>query len=173
MALSTHGIKHKFVPLDAISKNLRNAVIAAEDDRFFEHDGVDTKAAKEAFKRNLKKKKFAYGASTISMQLARNLYLSPKKSIPRKSMEILIALKLERTLSKKRILELYLNYVQFGCGIFGAEAGARHYFGISAKELGKNQAAFLAALLPRPCYYDKRRSSKYLLKRMEIIESRI
>lgn len=161
------------VPLSKISKNLQNAVIIAEDDRFFDHDGIDFQAMKEALKEDIKRREFAFGASTITMQLARNLYLSPTKSVLRKIREIFIALKMEREIPKKRILELYLNYVQFGCTTYGAEAAAEHYFNKSARNLTPYEAAYLAALLPRPCYYDRNRSSEYLANRVTSIEGRL
>lgn len=166
-------IAWQFVPLKKISPYLRQAVILAEDDQFFEHQGVDIDAVERAAKIDWKKKKFARGASTITMQLARNLYLSPHKSLLRKFRELLITLKLERELSKDRILELYLNVAEWGDGIYGAEAAARHYFGGSASGLGKHESAFLAAILPRPKFFDHHRNGPYLNRRVSVIESRL
>ncbi|MBT3181838.1 MAG: monofunctional biosynthetic peptidoglycan transglycosylase [Deltaproteobacteria bacterium] len=166
-------IQRQYVPLSKISLFLKQAVILAEDDRFPQHDGIDWKAIMEAFKRNWKRKRISHGASTITMQLAKNLYLSPRRSPFRKIKEMLIALKLERELSKDRILEIYLNVAEFGCGIFGAEAAAKHYFGGSARYLDKHQAAFLAAILPRPCFYDKHRWGAFLQERIQGIEGRL
>lgn len=164
---------HKYVPLKKISPYLRQAVILAEDDRFFEHNGVDWDAAKKAAEKNWRRRRFSHGASTIPMQLARNLYLSPGKTPFRKLREILISMKLERWLSKERILEIYLNVAEWGNGIYGAEAAAEHYFKTSAAELGKHEAAYLAAILPRPVFYDKRRGGSYLNRRINSIEGRL
>lgn len=166
-------IAYRFVPLNNISPYLKQAVILAEDDQFFEHQGVDLDALERAAKINWKRKKLARGASTITMQLARNLYLSPRKSLFRKFRELLIALKLERELSKDRILELYLNVAEWGRGIYGAESAARHYFGKSAEGLGRHEAAFLAAILPKPKFYDRHRNGPYLNRRVSSIESRL
>jgi len=164
---------HEYVPISKISPYLRQAVVIAEDDLFFTHNAVNWEAAWKAVKIDWKRKKFSHGASTITMQLARNLYLSPGKSLFRKSREILIAWKLERELTKERILEIYLNVVEWGDGIFGAEAAARHYFGKSAAALTKHESAFLAAILPRPVYYDGHRNGEYLRGRIRSIEERL
>ena len=166
-------ISRKWVPLDKISKLLQQAVVIAEDDQFFTHHGVDIEAVRKAAEFNWKKKRFSRGASTLTMQLARNLYLSPIKSPWRKFHELLIALKMERELPKDRILEIYLNVAEWGNGIYGAEAAAQHYFRKSAAALGRHEAAFLAAILPRPRYYDKRRGGPFLNRRIGMIESRI
>jgi len=164
---------YKWVPLKRISRNLRNAVIISEDDRFRKHHGFVWDAIKEAAKRNWRRRSLYYGASTITQQLARNLFLSKSKNPFRKTKELLIALKLERELPKDRILELYLNVVEWGNGIFGAQAAAKHYFGTSAAYLSKSQAAFLAAILPNPVYFDLHRNSDFLNGRVESIESRL
>lgn len=166
-------VKYRWVPMKRISKHLQHAVVIAEDDQFWQHPGFNWNAIKAAAKRNWKQRNLSYGASTITQQLARNLFLSPSKNPFRKFKELLIALKLERALSKQRILELYLNVAEFGDGIFGAEAAARHYFGTSAANLGKYQAAFLAAILPRPSFYDKHRNGPYLQRRIASIEGRL
>lgn len=163
-------IIYKWVPLSKISPYLQQAVVLAEDDTFYSHAGFDAKAMKKAARLNWKKGRFLRGGSTITMQLARNLYLSPEKSLWRKFRELLIALKLERELSKKRILELYLNVAEWGDGIYGAEAAAKHYFGKSAANLSKREAAFLAAILPRPRFFDRHRSGQYLENRIAVIE---
>ena len=164
------AVSWDWVPYDRISQNLKRAVVEAEDGEFFEHQGVDVDAARRAALHNWRKRKFSRGASTITMQLARNLYLSPAKSPWRKVREVLIALKLERELSKDRILEIYLNVAEWGRGIYGAEAAARHYFRKNAKDLGARESAFLAAILPRPRFYDKHRSGPYLNRRISKIE---
>lgn len=168
-----NDIHYKWVDLDRISPYLQKAVVIAEDDRFYEHGGYDLEAIEKAAKTNWKKKRFYRGASTITQQLARNLFLSASKNPFRKAKELLIALKLERELSKERILELYLNVVEWGQGIYGAQAAARHYFHQSAATLGKYESAFLAAILPKPRYYDKHRVGPYLDRRIESIESRL
>ncbi|HQC51437.1 MAG TPA: monofunctional biosynthetic peptidoglycan transglycosylase, partial [bacterium] len=162
-----------YVPISEISPHLRTAVILAEDDRFEEHEGVDWKAIKKAAEINMQRGKFSRGGSTITMQLAKNLYLSPDKNLFRKLKEMLITFKLENTLSKERILEIYLNVAEWGNGIFGAEAAANHYFGKKAKHLSRHEAAFLAAILPRPKFYDRNRGGPYLQRRISSIEGRL
>lgn len=166
-------IRFRWVPLKKISRYLQQAVVIAEDDHFWKHRGFNWEAIKAAVKTNWKRKKLSFGASTITQQLARNLFLSPSKNPFRKIKELFIALKLERELSKERILELYLNVVEWGNGIYGAEAAAHHYFGTSAANLGKHQAAFLAAILPRPQFYDTNHGGSYLNRRINSIESRL
>ena len=166
-------LRYKWVKLKNISVHLKQAVILAEDDQFFRHNGYNWEAIKKAAEYDWKKKRFARGASTITQQLARNLYLSSAKNPLRKIKEFFIALKLERELPKERILELYLNVVEWGDGIYGAEAATRHYFSGSAAGLGKHEAAFLAAILPKPKYYDKHRGGPYLQRRISSIESRL
>lgn len=139
-----------WVPFSAINPTLPRAVIAAEDDAFFEHNGYNWEAIKKAAIYDWKKKKFARGASTITQQLARNLYLSKSKNPLRKIKEFLIALKLERELTKARILELYLNVVEWGPGVYGAEAASQYYFKHAAAKLSASEAAFLASILPNP-----------------------
>lgn len=148
-------VKQVFIPYEKISPYLKEAVIAAEDDEFFDHPGFSWEAIKKAAIYDWKKKKFARGASTITMQLARNLYLSPSKNPVRKLRELMIALKLERELSKQRILELYLNVVEWGKGIYGCEAAARHYFSKSVSALSMSESAYLASILPSPRRYGK------------------
>ncbi len=152
------------------SPNLKRAVILAEDARFWNHKGFDWEAIKEAIAENWEAKAFVRGASTITQQLARNLYLSPAKNPFRKLKELFIALKLERELSKKRILELYMNLVEWGDGIYGAEAASQYYFGIPASELNEWQAAYLSAMLPKPRYYQRHPESRFLNRRTEIVE---
>lgn len=136
--------------LDAMSPDLVHAVLLAEDDTFYQHQGFDWKQIEIAVRTNLEKKRYAYGGSTITQQLARTLYLTPKKSLWRKVREAAITWQLERALSKKRILELYLNVVEWGKGVYGAEAAARTYFGKSALELTPDEAVSLASVLPSP-----------------------
>jgi monofunctional biosynthetic peptidoglycan transglycosylase len=142
-------IHWRWVPYDRISQDLKKTVLVAEDFSFFSHNGFDTYEIKIAAREAVQGKRVR-GASTITQQLAKNLWLSPSRSPLRKIKELILTRSLERSLSKRRILELYLNVVQFGPDIYGAEAAARRYFGISASELDREQAARLAASLPRP-----------------------
>lgn len=146
----------KPVSLQNISPQLIKAVLSSEDDLFFKHNGFNTTEIFKALITNIKKGRISRGGSTLTQQLARNLYLSPKKSIVRKVREAYITFLLELNLSKSRILELYLNTAQFGPGIYGAEQAARYHFGQSAKSLSAHQAALLAAMLPRPSVYGKK-----------------
>ena len=142
--------QHIWVPDGAISEHLKKAVLISEDASFFSHAGVDVKELQEALKKDWETGRFARGGSTITMQLAKNLYLDPAKNPLRKAKEIVIAWQLEQALSKRRILEIYLNVVEWGRNIYGAEAAARHYFAKSAANLDIDEAATLAALLPSP-----------------------
>ncbi|HEX7828118.1 MAG TPA: monofunctional biosynthetic peptidoglycan transglycosylase, partial [Thermoanaerobaculia bacterium] len=156
-----------------ISPNLRRAVLVAEDNSFYEHQGVDTKAMKEAFERNWKKGRVTHGGSTITQQLAKNLYLSPSRNPLRKIREYFIARSLEKHLSKKRILEIYLNVVELGERVYGAEAGARHYFKKSAAALAPREAALLAGCLPNPRLMNVAKPNKRLRWRQQMILSRM
>jgi monofunctional biosynthetic peptidoglycan transglycosylase len=159
------GLKHVWVEYGAISPHLKRAVVAAEDARFVEHEGVDWDAVKKALDANRKRGRPARGGSTISQQLAKNLFLSPERSYLRKGQELVITAMIEALWDKRRILEVYLNVAEWGDGVFGAEAAARHYFGTSAARLGAEQSATLAVMLPRPKFYDRNRSSAYLAQR--------
>ncbi|MDA8433336.1 MAG: monofunctional biosynthetic peptidoglycan transglycosylase, partial [Nitrospiraceae bacterium] len=146
-----YRIDQKWVSLSAISPYLIKAVLIGEDDKFWRHEGFDYEAMQKAIEKDIKAKKFKLGGSTISQQLAKNLYLSPSKNPLRKMREAIITWRMERTLSKKRILELYLNVAEWGDrGVFGIGAAARHYYGKPASELGPGEAARLAAVLPNP-----------------------
>ena len=158
-----------WAPLARISPHLQRAVIVSEDASFYEHHGIDWEGLQEAITRNWEQGKQQRGESTITQQLAKNLYLSSEKRLLRKAHEALIAWELERRLSKKRILELYLNVAEWGHGIFGAEAAAGHHFGKSAAELTEEEAALLAALLPSPRRNDPIQYTPYLVKRQEEI----
>jgi monofunctional glycosyltransferase len=157
------------VPLSRIAPDLQRAVVVAEDARFFEHDGVDWEAMRGAMEKNWEKGGLKVGGSTITQQLAKNLYLSPARTPWRKLREILIARRLESALSKKRILELYLNVIEFGRRTFGAEAAARRYFGESARDLSRDQAATLAAIIPSPRIYDPKKHPDRVKRRAERI----
>jgi monofunctional biosynthetic peptidoglycan transglycosylase len=166
-------LKYEWVPYNRISANLKRAVIASEDANFADHDGVDWEAMQKAYERNNKRHKVVGGGSTITQQLAKNLFLSGSRSYLRKGQELIIAFMLESVLSKQRILELYLNVVEYGRGIFGAEAAARHYYRINAANLGVAQSAKLAVMLPNPRYYDKHRDTSYLARRTNLIVRRM
>ncbi|HJR76342.1 MAG TPA: monofunctional biosynthetic peptidoglycan transglycosylase [Nitrospiraceae bacterium] len=162
-----------WVPISRISPYLQRAVVATEDASFFQHEGFDWEGIKDAAVYNLEAGEFKRGGSTITQQLAKNLYLSPQRSLLRKAREALITRSLEHQLTKPRILELYLNVAEWGHGIFGAEAAARHHFGKSAAELSMEEAALLAAILPSPRRYDPMRLTKYLRNRQQHILHRI
>lgn len=166
-------LQHKWVPYRRISRNLKRAVIASEDANFTDHEGVDWDALLKAYEKNSRKGKIVAGGSTITQQLAKNLFLSGSKSYFRKGQEILITYMLEFWMEKERIFELYLNLVEFGTGVFGAEAAARHYYGSSAANLSAAQAARLAAMLPKPRYFDTHRNSAYLMRRTALILRRM
>jgi monofunctional biosynthetic peptidoglycan transglycosylase len=166
-------LQHKWVPYNRISNNLKRAVISSEDDGFSEHDGVDWEAMQKAYEKNQKKGKVAYGGSTITQQLAKNLFLSGERSYLRKGQELVITYMLELCMDKERILEIYLNVVEWGVGVFGAEAASRHYYGISAAALSPAQAARLAVMLPKPRFFDKHTGSAYLQRRTELILKRM
>ena len=167
------ALKHQWADYDRISAHLKRAVVAAEDAKFIDHEGFDWEGIQRAIERNQQRGKVVAGGSTISQQLAKNLFLSGERSVVRKGQEALITLMLEAVLSKRRILELYLNVAEWGEGVFGAEAAARHYFGASAANLAPAQAARLAAMLPRPRFYDRNRGSQYLATYTERILARM
>ena len=166
-------LKHRWVPYKNISPNLKRALIAAEDAKFVDHEGFDWEGIEKAYEKNLRKGKVVAGGSTISQQLAKNLFLSTKRTPWRKLEEAMITVMLESTMSKRRIFEIYLNVIEWGNGIFGAEAAARHYFGTSAKNLSSEQAAKLAAMVPNPRYYDKHQSAQGLNRKTGIILHRM
>jgi monofunctional biosynthetic peptidoglycan transglycosylase len=161
-------LKHRWVPYERISPHLKRAVVTAEDARFAEHEGVDWDAIEKAYKDNARRGK-PRGGSTITQQLAKNLFLSPDRSYLRKAQELAITYMIEALWDKRRILEVYLNVVEWGDGVFGVEAAARHYFGISAAQLGPEQAARLATYLPSPKRYGRMRSGPYLDSRTRAI----
>jgi monofunctional biosynthetic peptidoglycan transglycosylase len=167
-------LQYQWVPYERISANLKRAVIAAEDARFLDHEGFDWEAIQKAMAKNEKRGRVVAGASTISQQLAKNLFLSGERSWLRKGQEAIITWMLETELSKRRILELYLNVAEWGePGVFGAEAAARHHFGIPAASLDANQAAWLAVILPSPRRYERGRTTPYLAGRVETIRARM
>ncbi len=166
-------LHHRWAPYEQISFDMKRAIIAAEDSKFLQHNGFDFDSIHNASKKILQEKKLVAGGSTISQQLAKNLFLSSEKTLWRKSQEAIITLMLENVMSKRRILEIYLNVIEWGNGIFGIEAAAQHYYGISAKSLSANQATYLASMVTNPRYYDYNRKSEHLLKKSEIIFTRL
>ena len=167
------ALRHKWVPYARISINLKRAMIAAEDAKFLDHDGFDWEAIQKAYEKNIVKGKIVAGGSTISQQLAKNLFLSGKRTPWRKGQEALITIMIEKVMTKRRIFEIYLNIIEWGNGVFGAEAAARHYFGTSAAYLDAEQAAHLAAMVPKPRYYDRVRYTPLLERRTSIILERM
>jgi monofunctional biosynthetic peptidoglycan transglycosylase len=186
--------RQQWVPYSQLSDNLKRAVIASEDDGFTNHDGVDWDALEKAWEKNAKAEQKAanqkpaakavpgkpapkppkiVGGSTITQQLAKNLFLSGERTLLRKGQEFVLTLMLEKVLSKQRILEIYLNSVEWGEGVFGAEAAAQHYFRKPASQLSSFEAARLAVMLPRPRYYEKLPNSGYLASRAEVIAGRM
>ena len=163
----------RWVRYEAVSANLRKAVLVAEDDAFWTHDGVDVEQLKESIEANLEKGKAARGGSTITQQLAKNLYLSPSKNPVRKLRELLIARRLEASLSKRRIFEIYLNVIEWGDRIYGAEAASRTYFGKSAAALSPEEAALLAGAIINPRVHSPAHPTPRLRRRQQIILRRM
>jgi monofunctional glycosyltransferase len=166
-------LRHRWVPYARISENLKRAVVASEDAKFLDHAGFDWEAIEKAIEKNERQGRVVVGASTISQQLAKNLFLSGERTWLRKGEEAAITWMLESTMSKRRILELYLNIAEWGDGVFGAEAAARYHFGVSAVDLGAGQAAWLAAILPSPRRYERGRTTAYLAGRIATIRARM
>ena len=162
-------IRHTWVPYSRISEHLKRAVVAAEDAKFLDHEGFDWEAIVQARAKNEQRGRVVAGASTISQQLAKNLFLSSERSWLRKGEEALITWMIEATMSKRRILELYLNFAEWGEGVFGAEAAARHHFGVASSALTQEQGAWLAAILPSPRRYERGRSTAYVEGRVSTI----
>ena len=165
-------IRHTWVPYSRISEHLKRAVVAAEDAKFLDHEGFDWEAIQKARQKNEEQGRVVAGASTITQQLSKNLFLSGSRSWLRKAQEAAITWMMERTLSKRRILEIYLNVAEWGEGVFGAEAAARYHFGIPASTLNPEQGAYLAAILPSPRKYDRGRETPYIRGRMATISAR-
>jgi monofunctional biosynthetic peptidoglycan transglycosylase len=167
------SVQHIWVPYDQISRNLKRAIIASEDANFVNNNGYETDAILQAWERNRAKGKIVRGGSTISQQLARNLFLSREKSYIRKGQELIITWMLETLMDKQRIFEIYLNSVEWGNGVYGAEAAARYYYKSSASKLSAAQSARMAVMLPRPKYFDEHRGSAYLAQRSRVIARRM
>ena len=166
-------LKKEWVPYERISIHLKRAIIASEDAKFVDHEGFDWEGIQKAMEKNQKKGRFVAGGSTISQQLAKNLFLTPSKSYFRKVEEAIITLMLEHLWSKRRIFEVYLNVIEWGNGVFGAEAAARHYYNIGAAQLGAEQSARLAGMVPNPRLYDKNRGAPGLGRKTGIILGRM
>ncbi|HLX81496.1 MAG TPA: monofunctional biosynthetic peptidoglycan transglycosylase [Burkholderiales bacterium] len=166
-------LRHQWVPYEHISAQLKRAVVASEDAKFMDHEGFDWEAISKAIEKNERKGKVVSGASTISQQLAKNLFLSGERSYLRKGQEAAITWMLESTLSKRRILELYLNFAEWGEGVFGAEAAAKYHFGASAASLSAPQAAYLAVILPSPRRYVAGKTTPFVSGRIETILARM
>ena len=166
-------LQYEWVSYSRISVNLKRAIVAAEDAKFLDHEGFDWDSIAKAYERNLKKGKIVAGGSTISQQLAKNLFLSGERTWWRKAQEAVITVMIETIMTKRRILEIYLNVIEWGNGVFGAEAAAHYHFGITAANLSAEQAAQLAAMVPSPRRYSAGSETPYLQKRTEIILSRM
>ena len=166
-------VKQQWVDYERISPHLKRAIIAAEDARFVDHEGFDWEGIQHAIERNQKKGRVVAGGSTITQQLAKNLFLTPARTPWRKAEEALITLMLESIWSKRRILEVYLNVIEWGEGIFGAEAAARHYYAATAGQLSPSQAARLAGMVPNPRFYDRNRHAPGLARKTAIILARM
>ena len=167
------ALQYKWTNYENISNNLKRALIAAEDAKFVDHEGFDWEGIQLAYEKNKRKGKIVAGGSTISQQLAKNLFLSTKRTPWRKGEEAIITLMLEAMMDKQRIFEIYLNVIEWGDGVFGAEAAARHYFDISASQLSPEQAARLAAMVPNPRYYDRHRDASGMLAQTMVILNRM
>nr|MBL8412472.1 monofunctional biosynthetic peptidoglycan transglycosylase [Dechloromonas sp.] len=166
-------LKKQWVPYERISIHLKRAIIASEDAKFVDHEGFDWEGIQKAVEKNQKRGRLAAGGSTISQQLAKNLFLTPNKSYLRKVEEAIITLMLENLWSKRRIFEVYLNVIEWGNGVFGAEAAAQHYYKLGAAQLGPEQAARLAGMVPNPRFYDRNRNAPGLGRKTAIILGRM
>ncbi len=170
-------LAHEWVPYERISLNLKRAVIASEDSGFMDHDGVEWDAIRKAWRYNQRQADLGRsrrrGGSTITQQLAKNLFLSNSRNYLRKGQELILTYMIEAVMSKRRILEIYLNVAQWGAATFGAQAAARHYFRTDAARLSSGQAAQLAAMLPNPAYYDRHGTTAYLRSRAVTVRARM
>jgi monofunctional biosynthetic peptidoglycan transglycosylase len=166
-------LKKKWVGYEKISIHLKRAIIASEDAKFVDHEGFDWDGIQKAIEKNQQKGKVVAGGSTISQQLAKNLFLTPSKTPWRKAEEAVVTLMLETLWSKQRIFEVYLNVIEWGSGVFGAEAAARHHYGISAAQLSPEQAARLAGMVPNPRFYDRNKNTPGLARKTAVILQRM
>lgn len=167
------GISQRWVPLSRLPRQLIEAIIVAEDGTFYSHGGVDWFEVKESIEKNVKERRAARGASTITQQLAKNLYLSTSKDPLRKAKELIITLLLEHTLTKDRILEIYLNIIEWGRGVFGVEAASQAYFGKSASNLTLDESLRLAAVIPSPLRHRPDADTRYVIRRKQIVLDRM
>lgn len=167
------NLKQQWLAYHQISNNVKRAVIASEDAKFLQHHGFDWDGIKHAMEKNFKNRRLAAGGSTITQQLAKNLFLSSDKTLLRKLDEVVITVMLENMMSKQRILEIYLNVIEWGHDVFGVQAAAQHYYHQSAHSMTTTQAAKLAVMIPRPRYYDKHRHTRYLNRRTATIRARL
>jgi monofunctional glycosyltransferase len=167
------SLQYRWVPYGSVSPHLKRAVVAAEDARFVEHDGFDWDGIRNAFDKNLREGEVVAGGSTITQQLAKNLLLSGERSWWRKAQEAVITMMIELLMDKRRILELYLNVIEWGDGVFGAEAAARYHYGVSASQLSPEQAARLAAIVPSPRRYGPGRTTAYVQRRTQTLLARM
>jgi monofunctional glycosyltransferase len=166
-------LRHQWVNYNQISINIKQAVIAAEDAKFIDHEGFDWEGIEKAYEKNKRRKKIVAGGSTISQQLAKNLFLSNQRTPWRKAEETIITLMLETVLSKQRILEIYLNVIEWGNNVYGIEAASLRYFSSHAKDLNSFQSAKLASMIPNPKYYERNQDASGLIERSGIILSRM
>jgi monofunctional biosynthetic peptidoglycan transglycosylase len=166
-------LQHRWTPYARISAHLKRAIVAAEDANFLDHEGFDWEAIQKAAEKNLRRGRLVAGGSTISQQLAKNLFLTNRRTPWRKLQEAGITVMLEAVMSKRRILEIYLNIIEWGNGVFGAEAASRHYFGKNAASLEPGEAARLAAMVPNPRFYDRNRETPFLAKMTGLILQRM
>ena len=166
-------LKKQWSNYGKISIHLKRALIVSEDDLFVHHEGFDWEGIQKAIKKNQQRGKIVAGGSTISQQLAKNLFLTPSKTPWRKAQEAVVTLMIEAVWSKQRIFEVYLNVIEWGNGVFGAEAAARHYFGLNAAQLSPEQAAKLAGMVPSPRFYDRNRAAPGLARKAEVILGRM
>ena len=166
-------LRHQWVNYNQISINIKQAVIAAEDAKFIDHEGFDWEGIEKAYEKNKRRKKIVAGGSTISQQLAKNLFLSNQRTRWRKAEETIITLMLETILSKQRILEIYLNVIEWGNNVYGIEAASLRYFSSHAKDLNSFQSAKLASMIPNPKYYERHQDASGLIERSGIILSRM
>lgn len=166
-------LKFEWVDYDKISPNLKRALVASEDAKFLDHEGFDWEGMQTAWEKNIKKGRIVAGGSTISQQLAKNLFLSGNRNPLRKVEEAILTVMIEALWDKRRIFEVYLNVIEWGDGVFGAQAAAQHYYRTNANRLGVGQAAKLASMVTNPRYYDKNRTDRRLLRKTAIIQRRM
>lgn len=166
-------LRQAWIPYDRISPHLKRAIVVAEDSRFVDHEGFDWDAIEKAREKNRRKGRVVAGGSTISQQLAKNLFLSGERSPWRKGQEALITVMIEHSMEKRRILEIYLNVIEWGNGVYGADAAARHYFNTTASAIGPEASARLAAIVPNPRFYDRNRNTPWINRKTQMILARM